>query len=111
MAGSDTSNGAASWVTEQSPRASWSRIARRVGSASAENVADKAAEDLTIWLNIEEVAIGCQEEHTCVFQGKDTAMKITILGAGHVGDILGKKFAAAGHEVQSESSPSTRRTS
>jgi hypothetical protein len=41
MAGSDMSNGLANCVTEESPRASCSRIARRVGSARAEKVLSK----------------------------------------------------------------------
>ena len=47
------SNGLASFVTEVSPRASRARIARRVGSARAENVVSRELEVLlTIWLNI-----------------------------------------------------------
>lgn len=54
IAGSDMSNGFANCVTDDSPSASCSRIARRVGSASAEKVAFKrAGELLTIWLTIE----------------------------------------------------------
>lgn len=53
MAGSEMSNGSASSVTDHSPRASLARIARRVGSASAENVASREPSlYLTTRLNI-----------------------------------------------------------
>ena len=53
MAGRDTVNGSASFVTEDSPCANRTRIARRVGSARAEKVVLSALEEyLTIWLSI-----------------------------------------------------------
>ena len=53
------SNGAASSVTEASPVASRARIARRVGSASAANVA-LSGSNITIWLcNLSVKGAGC----------------------------------------------------
>ncbi len=53
IAGSDMAKGRASSPTEEPGAcASRARIARRVGSARAANVASRAAELLTIWLTI-----------------------------------------------------------
>lgn len=45
MAGSDMSKGSANCVTEHSPRARRSRIARRVGSERAEKVLSKTHDE------------------------------------------------------------------
>jgi hypothetical protein len=55
MAGSETSNGAASSVTEESPNESRSNMARRVGSAKAAKVKSRVSvKYLTMWLIITE---------------------------------------------------------